>query len=222
MTDEIGFQACLSTPCMFWHPKRNLRCVVHGDDFTMLGTHEQLMWFREQIKKRFQVKFRGMLGPSSKDDKDITILNRTVSWDKNGITYKVDPRHVDIVIRELGLQDSKSVKTPFNHESHEDDDQELDDAQALRYRACVARLNYLAQDRSDIQFPVKELCRFMSKPTKGDHNNLIRLGKYLKGRREVAVRFPYQAKNDSLSIWTDSDHAGCKRTRNPHQEDCSC
>ena len=83
----------------FWHSERNIRCVVHGDDFTLLGSQDQLMWFREQLKKRFQVKLRGMLGPSSKDDKEITILNRTVSWDKNGITYKVDPRHVDIVIQ---------------------------------------------------------------------------------------------------------------------------
>ena len=35
------------------------------------------------------------------------------------------------------------------------------------YRALVARANYLAQDRSDIQFSVKELARSMSSPTRG-------------------------------------------------------
>ena len=213
MLESAGFQSCMSSPCMFWHQDRNIRCVVHGDDFTLLGSHEQLMWFREKVKEKFQVKFRGMLGPSSKDDKQVTILNRTVTWDKGGITYKADPRHVEIVVKELGLQDSKAVRTPYNHESQEDDDEELDDSQALRYRACVARLNYLAQDRSDIQYPVKELCRFMSRPTQGDWRNLIRMGKYLKGRKEMAVKYWYQGKNDVLTTWTDSDHAGCRRTR---------
>ena len=38
-------------------------------------------------------------------------------------------------------------------------DEELNEVQSLRYRATVARLNYLAQDRSDIQFAVKQLAR---------------------------------------------------------------
>ena len=68
--------------------------MIHGDDFTVLGPHYSLMWFREQIKKRFMVKFRGMLGPSKTDDSTIKILNRTVTWDKFGIRYQADSRHV--------------------------------------------------------------------------------------------------------------------------------
>ena len=77
--------------------------MVRGDDFTLLGTQEQLEWFRKKIKERFQVKFRGILGPSVKDDKEVTILNRTVRWDKTGITYKADPRHVEIVVEQLEI-----------------------------------------------------------------------------------------------------------------------
>ena len=98
--------------------------------------------------------------------------------------------HVDIVIQDFEPKEAKKVKAPFNHESSDDDDQELDDGQALRYRAGVARLSYLAPDRSDIQFPVKELCRFMSKPTLGDWRRLFRLVKYLQGRREMVTMFP--------------------------------
>ena len=112
MIEDGGFTQCSSTPCMFWNEEKNLRVVIHGDDFTVLGCHTSLMWFREKIKTKFEVKLRGMLGPSSKDASEITILNRVVSWDRNGITYKADPRHVDIVINELGLKDAKAVSSP--------------------------------------------------------------------------------------------------------------
>ena len=32
--ESIGFSKGKASPCIFWHPGRNLRCVVHGDDFT--------------------------------------------------------------------------------------------------------------------------------------------------------------------------------------------
>ena len=63
MIKDCQFKSCLTTPCMFYLKEKNLRAVIHGDDFTVLGPHYSLMWFREQIKKRFMVKFRGMLGP---------------------------------------------------------------------------------------------------------------------------------------------------------------
>ena len=50
----------------------------------------------------------------------------------------------------------------------EQDKVELNPRSASLYRGMVARANYLAQDRSDIRFAVKELCRAMSSPTSKD------------------------------------------------------
>ena len=38
--------------------------------------------------------------------------------------------------------------------------------ETTRYRAITARANYLAADRPDLMYAVKELCRGMAKPTK--------------------------------------------------------
>ena len=35
--EKVGFQRGVSTPCIFWHRARDIRVVVHGDDFTILG-----------------------------------------------------------------------------------------------------------------------------------------------------------------------------------------
>ena len=45
----------------------------------------------------------------------------------------------------------------------------------------AARANYLAADRPDIQYSVKEICRRMAKPVESDWKKLIRLARYIKG-----------------------------------------
>ena len=47
----IGFQRGIWSPCVFWQRNRNIRAVIHGDDFTLLGTNSDLDWFRDRIKK---------------------------------------------------------------------------------------------------------------------------------------------------------------------------
>ena len=42
---------------------------------------------------------------------------------------------------------------------------------------------------------------------------LVRLGRYLKLHPRVEYRFKYQRVMADLTVWTDSDHAGCRRTR---------
>ena len=48
---------------------------------------------------------------------------------------------------------------------NEADDKPLPPVEATKYRGLAARLNYLAQDRSDLQFSGKELARGMQSPT---------------------------------------------------------
>merc|ERR1711911_93626 len=129
--------------------------------------------------------FRGRLGPGEADDKSIRILNRVVQWTRDGIEYEADQRHSEIIVPELGLNGtSKSVSTPSVKSSTQSEDA-LASHEATLYRALVARANYLAQDRSDIGFVVKELCRHMSSPSKSDWDRLKRLGRYLAGRPRV-------------------------------------
>ena len=49
----------------------------------------------------------------------------------------------------------------------EEDDEPLPQHELTKYQALVTRANYLAQDRSDIQFSVKDSARTMSAPTRG-------------------------------------------------------
>ena len=81
------------------------------------------------------------------------------------------------------------------------------------YRALVARANYMAQDRADIGFAVKELCRHMANPRKSDFDKLKRLGRYLINKSRVVAYFAYQEQPEALDVYVDTDHGGCLATR---------
>ena len=83
----------MATPCAFYMEGKELRVVVHGDDFTILGHESDLKWFRDKIRKRFEVKIRGRIGPDNGDEKSTRILNRIVEWTEEGINYEADQRH---------------------------------------------------------------------------------------------------------------------------------
>jgi hypothetical protein len=107
-----GFVRGQASPCVFWNPTTGVRCVVHGDDFTFAGTDNELEECAAMMRAEYDVKVRGKLGPDKDDDKAITILNRCVEWTSHGLLYEADPRHAEILIRELGLENTKPVVTP--------------------------------------------------------------------------------------------------------------
>ena len=143
--------------------------MVHGDGFAVPSWETQLDWFWDKIQKRFESKHRGRLGPSRNDTKQIRILNRIVEWTDAGILYEGDQRHVEICIRQMGLEESarevvtpvdRSVEDPRNADSlrmNQQQSQALSASAATMYRGMTARLNYLGQEGSEIQLAVKEL-----------------------------------------------------------------
>ena len=130
--------------------------------------------------------------------------------------YELDQRHAELIIKGCQLNgESKHVCTPGTkqHVQQHDDEDELVGRDATMYRALVARANYLAQDRSDIVYATKELCRKMSAPCNSDWRALKRLARYLMKRPSVVTLYKYQSCNKFIDAWVDTDYAGCKRTR---------
>ena len=111
------------------------------------------------------------------------------------------------------LPGSKTLSSPGIRNNPEDEEELLCSLDSTKYRAIVARANYLAQDRFDIQFAVKELSRTMSSPTTGCWTALKRLGRYLLSISRVALVFNYQEKYKHVDVWTDSDWAGDRSER---------
>ena len=68
---NLGFQQGKSSPCSFWHPQWRVSVVVHGDDFTALGTDEALERYEQGLAAQFECKAKGRLGSEPKDLKEM-------------------------------------------------------------------------------------------------------------------------------------------------------
>ena len=212
---SLGFVTGLSSTCVFHHPTRGIKLVVHGDDFTLSGDEQQLHWFAGELEKKYIVKVRGVLGPGKNDQKEILLLNRVIEWTDQGIQIEADPRHVELILAELGLESAKSLNVTGSKTEDVVDsaDGGLSPQEATRYRSIVARANYMAADRPDIQYAVKELCRDMGAPSRSSWCKLKKLGRYLRGSPRLLIKYGYQGAQDYITIYADSDYAGCRRTR---------
>lgn len=127
---------------------------------------------------------------------------------------EADLRHAEIIIKQLGLEDVKALTNPCADEiKRPDDDQELNAEYTTQYKSIVARENYLAADRIDIQYAVKALATSMSRPTNGDWQKLKRLGRYLVGKPRLIIKYDWQNPPIRFTSYSDSDWAGDKRSR---------
>ena len=114
-------------------------------------------------------------------------------------------------------EQSTGLTGPIVKEEAKDDgdDEELSKKEATEFRAIAARANYLAQDRPDIQYTAKEICRDMSNTKVGSWKKLKRLARYLVEHPRLVWTFP-DIEEDELKYidaFTDSDWAGCLATR---------
>ena len=110
--EDCGFLSGQASPCIFHHPDRKITCVVHGDDFTSLGSDKELDWLEKQLAANFELKIRGRLGVGCPGENEIRILNRILRLTPEGLEYEADPRHVDLISTSLELTSANSVVTP--------------------------------------------------------------------------------------------------------------
>lgn len=94
-----GFIPRAASPCALYTPTEDIACVVHGYDLNYLADEDDVDWIVSMMKRKFEIKTRGILGSRDHNDKSIIILNRVVEWTKAGITYEADPRHSEIFVR---------------------------------------------------------------------------------------------------------------------------
>ena len=53
---KLGFLQGKSNPCIYYHSARELRTEVHGDDFTSVGSFEDIKWFHTSAAKEWHGK----------------------------------------------------------------------------------------------------------------------------------------------------------------------
>ena len=126
------------------------------------------------------------------------------------------PAYINLIIKRLGLENAKSVSSPMDPNTHLQcrditlgPDPEMMD---IPYLASVGSLNWCAvSTRPDISYACMKLASFMQNPTSTHWDAVLRVGKYLKGTRELGITF--QRGGGGLVGFTDSDWASNQQDR---------
>ena len=134
----------------------------------------------------------------------------------DGTVYHCDKDVVELVDENVSIDDLLQpcdvVGAASEVESQDHSDEELCPAEATKFRAIAARLNYMAVDRVDIQYAVKEVARHMSTPTQAGWQKLVKIGRYLIGRPRLVSEFKWQVQPTLVTAYADSDWAGCVKS----------
>ena len=69
--EKLGFRSGTASACCFYNKELNARCVVHGDDFTFIGSEEALNIIETGMSKLFMCKIEGRLGDGPKGLREI-------------------------------------------------------------------------------------------------------------------------------------------------------
>lgn len=106
-----GFHQAQYSPQIFWHPERDLRTLVHGDDFMTSGNRTNARWFRRVPESRFEIK-TVVVGSGSEESAEGRVLGRSIRITPEGWEYEADPRHAELIVREHNLVHANGVKSP--------------------------------------------------------------------------------------------------------------
>ena len=141
---------------------RDVRCVAHGDDFTLTGYAADLDWVEGAMKQAFLCKVGGRLGNGARDVQEARLLNRAIRWTPQGLLYEADPRHAEQLVRDLERLGEGTIRTPLSFPGLKRGAEAVEEATPLgpeavhEFRALAARSNYLSMDRPDLGFAAKE------------------------------------------------------------------
>ena len=213
---SIGYKRGRGHISVFHHVEKGFKTLVHGDDYCSAGPRASLDWLQAELQKAYEIKTQRVSNGSG-CTLEGEVLNRIVRWTPEGYELEGDPRHAELVVEQLGLESATSLSAPgidvAESQPGDDADRELDAVWAKLYRGIAARCNYMAADRPELQFSVKEACREMSRPTKGAWDKLVRIGRYLKGQPRLVWKFPLQLMPITIDVYVDSNWAACRRSR---------
>ncbi|CAK0860922.1 unnamed protein product [Prorocentrum cordatum] len=125
---EDSWRMGVASPAVFYRSSDEGRGLAHGDDFMVLGDEITLKEIETKLTERYDIKCTGILGPDSGDAKEVVFLNRVLRYvdgSTPAVEIESDQRHVELLIKELGLEnESKGLDVPSVKKTEADIDYE--------------------------------------------------------------------------------------------------
>ena len=210
--NKLNFPASPISAGVYWHSGRDLQVISHVDDFLIIGDEGDVKWLIAEIESCFEAKSK-VLGFGPNDDTVGQFLKREIRVIRNGIVIEGDQNHVHQLLKEAGMVDCKGVDTPGVKHEVAVESPVLEPADASQFRRAAAVINYISQDRPDLCFTSRQICKGMASPRQCDILTLKRCLRYLRKHPRVALHYGIQDMPTHLDVFSDSDWANDTVTR---------
>lgn len=212
--ESNGWTRIIVAAGVYYEPRLDITCVIHGDDFLAEGEAETLVVFDAQLQAAMDVKILAKVGAGAATSG--RYLKRTIEWDGRAFYWKPDGKHVARLIEMLGLTGAKPSDTPGTKAtaaSMRDALEPLTGANLALFPQAAELVNYIAVDRPDIQYSVKNVLADMHAPCQRSMARLKRIGRYLIDRSALAWMYKVQETPGRVMYQSDSDWGDDKETR---------
>ena len=108
---RIGMTQGTANPCHFREAGRNLRGLVHGDDFIFTGTRQNLEWLRKHFEDEYACKIE-IIGYGPDVASSARFLNMVITFTRDGVDFEADQRLAEAIVQGMDLQDSSTAAVP--------------------------------------------------------------------------------------------------------------
>ena len=116
--------------------------------------------------------------------------------------------------RDSPVPGSKDARRPLEQETEADGTTTvLDQEERAECRKHVGLLQYIANDRFDLKYAVKEVRRDAAQSTVVSRRMLKKIVRYLRSVPRAVLCFGWSERGDTVVVTVDADHAGCSETR---------
>jgi hypothetical protein len=95
---RAGFGQVEYNPSLYYHPGRHIRTLVHGDDFSSVGSSRELRWMRLTLEARFEISTK-VVGQWPGMVEEARLLNRIIRRTEDGWEYEADQRHAELIVK---------------------------------------------------------------------------------------------------------------------------
>ena len=184
---------------------------IYVDDLLLLArTLDLITELKEMLAQRFRLKDLGEVS---------FYLGMQVIRDReNRAIYINQTAYINKVLKDLGMEDCRPVKTPMDegvqlHQAEDGYKATAEDQEG--YRKIIGCLQWLAtMTRPDISYAVSRCARYSNNPSPIHDKALKRIIRYLTGTRHLGLHYgPKENDSGTLIGYTDSSWRDCPDTR---------
>ena len=170
LAKERNFEACKSIPTIYRHQQRQMLMNVHIDDILLIGSTKDCEWFEEEFSKVLKMKKDGPCGVG--DNPTGMYLKRELEFRNNEFYLRTNRKYVPKLAEMMEVTERRNKTLPYHPGLDTYDPKSVDEKELLpeedakKFRSGLGICLHLSHDRIDIQFAVKILSCYMSRPTK--------------------------------------------------------